>query len=544
MHGMAKTAAWPINPSLEAAVIADAEDDAPRLVYADWLEDNGDPLRAEYIRNECALWDKSPADEDFPGRLERRLELRVQVQRRLPKPRLPSAVGFHDLSLDGRDDASAAYHRGFTYFAKEPSVEGQPGLREAEAFRDALENLVSETTIRGVDFYSLGQYFDTIASSPAAAHLSAVSCGRSNPREDGRTVAELVAASAAAANLVWLDLFEMNTNRELTALASADFRRLRRLETAWWMPEKRVADLLEADWFGRLRRIRCNITRSGGLVARALGQLPELHTIESNEFPNAALGALPKANAFGALGRFSVRASPLRGAGSVALARARMPKLAVLRLEGCGIRNDDVRTLIGSAWFGQLRVLDLPMNEIGDRGVTAIAGSPAAKTLQSLSLGDNTFGKGGLTAIRKPGAFPNLTTLSLHSSLKQKASEEEVTQFLEGLEIPGLRHLELHMWPVSDAGAKAIARNPAFVNLAWLDLGSCQIGNAGLRALAESPHLRKLIYLYLLYNPCEKSVDILCDPALLPNLAECWIPRSGDSMHERLREARPNVLWV
>src|SRR5262245_45833946 len=30
-------------------------DDAPRLIYADWLEDHGDPARAEFIRVQCEL---------------------------------------------------------------------------------------------------------------------------------------------------------------------------------------------------------------------------------------------------------------------------------------------------------------------------------------------------------------------------------------------------------------------------------------------------------------------------------------------------------
>src|SRR5437016_242826 len=32
------------------AIIAAPADDAPRLIYADWLEENGDPTRAEFIR--------------------------------------------------------------------------------------------------------------------------------------------------------------------------------------------------------------------------------------------------------------------------------------------------------------------------------------------------------------------------------------------------------------------------------------------------------------------------------------------------------------
>src|SRR5262245_58863227 len=38
--------------------IAEApDDDGPRLVYADWLEEHGDPARAEFIRVRCELGD-------------------------------------------------------------------------------------------------------------------------------------------------------------------------------------------------------------------------------------------------------------------------------------------------------------------------------------------------------------------------------------------------------------------------------------------------------------------------------------------------------
>ncbi len=37
-----------------AAIIAEPDDDLPRLVFADWLEENGDSDRAEFIRLQCA----------------------------------------------------------------------------------------------------------------------------------------------------------------------------------------------------------------------------------------------------------------------------------------------------------------------------------------------------------------------------------------------------------------------------------------------------------------------------------------------------------
>src|SRR4051812_26631197 len=41
--------------ALLAAICAAPDDDAPRLVYADWLDEHGQPERAEFIRVQCAL---------------------------------------------------------------------------------------------------------------------------------------------------------------------------------------------------------------------------------------------------------------------------------------------------------------------------------------------------------------------------------------------------------------------------------------------------------------------------------------------------------
>jgi uncharacterized protein (TIGR02996 family) len=41
--------------ALLARILASPEDDAPRLVYADWLDEHGEPARAEFIRVQCEL---------------------------------------------------------------------------------------------------------------------------------------------------------------------------------------------------------------------------------------------------------------------------------------------------------------------------------------------------------------------------------------------------------------------------------------------------------------------------------------------------------
>jgi uncharacterized protein (TIGR02996 family) len=58
--------------ALLAAIIANPDDDTPRLVYADWLQENGQPERAEFIRLQCPT---SGASADNPATVARAFDL-------------------------------------------------------------------------------------------------------------------------------------------------------------------------------------------------------------------------------------------------------------------------------------------------------------------------------------------------------------------------------------------------------------------------------------------------------------------------------------
>src|SRR5215216_6655639 len=74
----------PENPALLAAIIAHPDEDTPRLMYADWLDENGDPARAEFIRLQCAAAEREHTafvnHDDPDGR--RMSALQVQMQAR------------------------------------------------------------------------------------------------------------------------------------------------------------------------------------------------------------------------------------------------------------------------------------------------------------------------------------------------------------------------------------------------------------------------------------------------------------------------------
>ena len=48
--------------ALLAAIAAHPDDDVPRLAYADWLEDSGDPDRAEFVRVQCEVAREPPME--------------------------------------------------------------------------------------------------------------------------------------------------------------------------------------------------------------------------------------------------------------------------------------------------------------------------------------------------------------------------------------------------------------------------------------------------------------------------------------------------
>jgi uncharacterized protein (TIGR02996 family) len=82
-----------IEEALLRAVLADPDDDAPRLIYADWLDEQGQCERAEFIRVQVALARMAPDDlrRRELARRERRFVTRGWVP---PLPPLLREWGF------------------------------------------------------------------------------------------------------------------------------------------------------------------------------------------------------------------------------------------------------------------------------------------------------------------------------------------------------------------------------------------------------------------------------------------------------------------
>src|SRR5436309_6205981 len=97
-------------PTLLAAIRAAPEDDAPRLVYADWLDENGQPERAEFIRVQCEL-----ARCESPELRKREAELLAEYHDVLAGPLAAPHLSF----LFERGEIVGFGHTGI-YSAKDP----------------------------------------------------------------------------------------------------------------------------------------------------------------------------------------------------------------------------------------------------------------------------------------------------------------------------------------------------------------------------------------------------------------------------------------
>lgn len=116
------------------AIVDSPEDDLPRLVFADWLEERGEGARAEFIRAQCAL--AHCEEGDGRDRLEAIAHRLLRSGRRAWAPAVV------------REKAAAwEFERGFVSAIKIKS----------EAFLEAGEGLRAAAPIRRVDLIGLGE---------------------------------------------------------------------------------------------------------------------------------------------------------------------------------------------------------------------------------------------------------------------------------------------------------------------------------------------------------------------------------------------------
>jgi uncharacterized protein (TIGR02996 family) len=137
------------------AIGEDPRDDAVRLIYADWLDENGDPERAEFIRVQCEL---PRLGKNHPRRAGLVLREQELLQAHLDEWWQELPPWAREDSLGGPEES---FSRGFVAEV----------LVEAEAFLRGAEDLYRVAPVDSLTISRIGNWMAELAACPYLARL-------------------------------------------------------------------------------------------------------------------------------------------------------------------------------------------------------------------------------------------------------------------------------------------------------------------------------------------------------------------------------------
>jgi uncharacterized protein (TIGR02996 family) len=502
--------------ALSAAILENPDDDAPRLVYADWLEEHGDAAaraRGEYIRLGCRLACLREWDEGYVESTLRAYRLRAEHGKAWLPPAFPgdperrsarcmvynehrgflSRVRFGDKDEDGVRHWLAHLpitQAEFSHEAhREPALGwlGDPAI--AERFRE-LEPWVEHDT--DVAHRVLAQAF----RSNNLRRLTLGGTFRGNattpPAPAPGVVADLLRAPSFR-RLEGLSLHNQHfTDEHFRHLALVDLPDLTELRAGHGLTPKSAQALARAKWFGQLTEL--DLTDNwrlgdGGLTALLKGMQPgRLRSLclENCELTGSGWSALA---AHGPASLVNLRVGEFSGAGSDFLRIAHGSYRLEALYAGSTVEQEDsqaaARLFSGPAVAG-LRLLDWSHNHLGEEGAAALATAPFRETLRVLILKSrNHINDAGVRHLCSGSPWKNLAHLDLTGN---PISPEEALTLVEHPNLARLVSLELTIEDRPHVFVKNLARSRAAARFRYLHL-DCRLTASAVKALIASPHL-------------------------------------------------------
>jgi uncharacterized protein (TIGR02996 family) len=419
------------DPFLQA-IIAEPDENAPRLIYADWLEEQGDQDLAEFIRVQCELDHLEPSD-----RRGKRLRERVQ-----------SLIRQHGEVWAGPLRQLDCYwylrfKRGFIY-----SVEV-----EAQEFLDHVPEFFARHPLQVIEFRRVEPgHLSAIAQCPQLARLRELRFNGGMGPGEGAVLAQ----SPFLVSLERLDIrvSGFGTDGLKTLASSPHLSRLGHFALVGTSVETAGLEALAASQrLPQLRSLLLSATEIGdqGVEVLAggplLGQLISL-SLGRNPFGDAGAAALAR-SPYLHLEELNLSNTRITDAGFHSLAASSgLLGLKVLLIGNQGIGTFSpgaIRYLAESPHLGALEELHFTSSHLGDEGTQALAGR-LWRHLHSLYLGQCGIGDIGLQALSESPVLGAVTTLWLYENR------------------------------IGDAGAMALAKSPYLINLKDLDLRGNRIG--------------------------------------------------------------------
>lgn len=514
------------------AIIDNPDDEFPRLIFADWLEEHGEPARASLIRVQCEL--EKLTDEDPRGVVlceqEAELLLTHVQQWRSGLPTWVRGPGrFHKETL-ARHRGRAQFRRGVFHFR----LNAHDFLRHGKSLRrkvpfDSLclqnaaglvHDLLASGLLQGLRHLDIGYNHGMsdeeaieFALSPQVESLRFLNLTN---LQFGADAWRALVSSPHLANLI---IFQANACPKFlpeVVVKHAAWARLERLRLGncgcWFTPKLMIAFANSPRWTN-LQELNISFGTIGPDGTEALARSPYLRNLrwihlDFCNLEDRGVKALAASSNFRSLAFLGLRGHSIGVEGTRELARS--PHLGnLLRLELGKIGDESLAELADSrlhqlTWLGitdygltdagaqglargsllkHLTVLNLPSNRgITSTGINALVGTPAARNLQRLFLSGSFVGSEGAKAIARSPYLTSLHTLDISRGSVHREGAEALAK---SAELPALVNLNLRFNEIRDGGARTLLASPLSARLNRLDLGKNYITKPVQQKLRE-----------------------------------------------------------
>lgn len=487
---------------LVQAIVADPFDRRLRLVFADWLEEEGDRAWADYLRG--ALASDVEQDARQPSSWFRRIT--------------------EDLASRHADRWQARW------FGPDPlpagwRVEWRGGVPEGVRTLGYMptEEMLEELA----DWCGFGRIARVVLDLNARFNtedLALLLRWQWPPAARSLTIdlhASMYSAWSSSLAMAATELASLRPWREV------ELRGLQLLGTGYgldaWLAQPEIERIsmhesgIDAIEWRRLRadslggKLRRFASRAGSISASAMRTVAsvlaetELETLDlsSNCIGSEGAARLAERLASSRVQHLSLSYNAIGAGGLLAIA-SKLDRWPLASLEV--VSNDiggEIERFAQQNWtrltpLGTLRRIDLARNRLRDAGAEAIARSTWLIGVEAVGLSSNDIGAPGLAALEAAPWLASVQRLDLNGNL---ASGTGLARFLQAAELSNLRELNLRRNQLGPADAIELAGAQQLEQLVALMLGQNEITARGAAALAGADHLLRLRYLDLRVNP-------------------------------------------
>ncbi|MEK6233367.1 MAG: TIGR02996 domain-containing protein [Planctomycetales bacterium] len=341
-------------------ILAAPEDDAPRLIFADWLEERGDP-RGDFIRAQCELARLHEADPrtDALRRQQRELIARGVLDR---YPEWPGTLA----NLE-----RVWFRRGFP-----DTIQITPGQ-----FLDGAETLFEAAPLlRGLKFTRLNVGISKLAECPFLERIVSLNVAGQGSYEQGLVLAN----SPFLHRLESLNIF------------NAFFR----------SGDAAVRGLVDSGLSERIHSLECgsNDVQEGALSAFAASKGVPWRNLGwfSNRLTASSVRHLMQSPRSAGLHTLNLGYNSLGIQGLQALAKApRMKNLKLLNVNFAGVTDAGIKAISKAPWASELLSLHATWNQITDAGVKTLLNVSRFPKLCRVDLRNNDVSPMGKAKLRE-----------------------------------------------------------------------------------------------------------------------------------------------